>query len=77
MSNVWTKFKSLIPSRKYLIGTVTSIDSTNKISTVNLLDGSSTNVKGTSVGVGNLCLIENGIIVEELPSLTAHSVTVY
>jgi hypothetical protein len=75
--NIWTKFKELIPQRKYLIGEVTSIDATNKLSTITLLGGSSTTVKGTSVSVGNLCLIENGIIVQELPSLSAYSVTVY
>lgn len=76
MVNLWSRFKSLIPTRTYLIGTVVSIDSTNKISTVTMLDGGSTTVKGTSVGVGNVCLIENGIIIEELPALTAYSVTV-
>lgn len=76
MANLWKQFQDLLPARKYLIGTVNAIDSANKLSTVTLLGGGTTTVKGTGVSVGILCLIEDGIIIQELPSLTAYSVIV-
>ena len=69
MANLWQEFKNLLPKQSNLIGEVTDIDNVHKISTVLLVSGQSITVKGTSVIVGNNCLIQDGIIIQELPSL--------
>lgn len=77
MANLWKSFESLLPKQKYIIGTVSSVNSTTKTSVVSLLSGESITVKGTSVSVGNTCLIMDGRIIEEIPSLSSYNVTIY
>jgi len=77
MANLWKTFETLLPKRRYYIGTVTFINEGLKLSTVSLLSGQSLTVKGTSVGVGQKCLIQDGIIIQEVPTLDAFNVTIY
>jgi len=76
MANVWKKFSDLLPKKKITIGTVNSIDSTNKTSTVTLIDNSQIKVFGTSVQVGDNCFIEDNRIVGEAPNLSIIQISI-
>jgi len=76
MANVWTKFNELLPKKVVTIGTVDSVDNTNKVSVVTLLSGSQITVRGTSITVGAKCFIEDGTIIAEAPNLPVHNVTI-
>lgn len=76
MSNIWKSFENLLPKKKQLIGTVAAVNTVDKTSTVTLLSGNNIIVSGEGT-VGNIYLIEDGFIKEELPSLTVYSVTIY
>jgi hypothetical protein len=77
MGNVWRQFEDLLPKKKQFIGEVTSINSTDKTCTMNILEGGSFVVKGVNVTTGNFYLVENGEVVREVPSLSVSSVTIY
>jgi hypothetical protein len=76
MSNIWKSFENLLPKKKQLIGTVAAVNTVDKTSTVTLLSGNNIVVSGEGT-VGNIYLIEDGFIKEELPSLTTYTVTIY
>jgi hypothetical protein len=76
MSNIWKSFENLLPKKKQLIGTVAAVNTVDKTSTVTLLSGNNIIVSGEGT-VGNIYLIEDGFIKEELPSLTTYTVTIY
>ena len=76
MSNIWKSFENLLPKKKQLIGTVAAVNTVDKTSTVTLLSGNNIIVSGEGT-VGNIYLIEDGFIKEELPSLTVYPVTIY
>ena len=76
MANVYAELLRVLPSKKQLIGKVTSVNTTLKLSTVLLLGGGVMTAKGVGT-VDAHYLIEDGILVQELPGLTAYNVTIY
>jgi len=76
MANIWKKFSDLLPKKQLVIGTVVSIDNTNKVSVVALSDTTQVTVLGTSVIVGNKCFIEDGKITSEAPNIPIVSVEI-
>lgn len=77
MANLWKTFEELLPKKKFIIGTVNSVDSGSGTSTITLLSGQQITVKGTEVSVGQRCLVQDGIIIQQVPSLTLYNVTIY
>lgn len=69
MSNIWIEFKKLIPNTKTYIGIVDSINTETETSNITLVSGDSIIVRGTSVNVGNYCIIQNNIIMSGAPSV--------
>lgn len=77
MANLWKSFEDLLPKRKFIIGEVYYIDSIKMVSIVTLLSGQQITVKGTEVSVGQRCLIQDGVVIQQLPSLPLFNVTIY
>lgn len=67
MANAFKDLLSLLKSDKYYIGSVISVNNTSKTSRIRLLSGNTITAKGTSVAVGNNCIVENGFIKQEIP----------
>lgn len=78
MSNVWTQFQKLLPSRLMQSGEVTAVDTETGTCNVKLPEGKMVKVllAGQSATVGNHVFIRGGEIVGEAPSLTVYEVTV-
>ena len=77
MANIWTQFEKLLPKRKQIIGKVTSINTVNQTSTIQMLGGQSIIVKGTNIPVDKFCIIEDGAVQREVPELPVYDVTIY
>lgn len=78
MSNIWSKFEKLLPKKKQFIGTVNSINISNKTCVVLLRESLSTiTINASNVQVGLAYLIEDGRIIQELPSLSSYDITIY
>lgn len=77
MSNAYVNLLKILPKKRKFIGEVTAINSSLRLSTITLLGGGVVTAKGIDVSVGQLCLIEDGTIIEQLPALTAHAITIY
>lgn len=75
MSNPWVKFGALIAPGAKAVVTVTAVNS-NGTSVVTLRTGETITVQGTSVGVGEGAVIQNGRIIGQAPALTAVSVDI-
>lgn len=69
MGNVWVEFKKLIPEIRTYIGTVDSIDTTKGFSYITLVSGDTITARGTSVSVGDNCIVEGGKVVSKAPNL--------
>ena len=79
-SHFYQDLLNVLPGKsKEFIGTVEvgGIDNVNKVSAVQLLSGEHIVVQGTSVPEGSKCLISDNRILNELPDLTSHNVTIY
>lgn len=75
-SNIYKTLVEILNSNKYFVGTVSSIDATNQLSTVTLVSGDIITAKGISVAVGENCLIENGFVKQQLPTMSIYNVTI-
>ena len=73
--NPWKEFQGLLPRPRRMIGTVIS-DNDNGSSTIELRDGSRMTAEGQGVEVGKKVLVENRVIVRELPDLPIYRVQV-
>lgn len=76
MANIWTKFKSLLPTDIVQIGTVQQVYN-DGTSLIQLIGGGTIRVNGASVSTGNNCYIKNGAITQQAPNLPQHEVTIY
>ena len=74
-TNIWQRFKSLIPEGVRTIVTVTS-NNGNGTSTVTLRDGTTMTVQGESVPAGNKALVEGGAVKTQVPDLPGYESTV-
>jgi ABC-type uncharacterized transport system permease subunit len=77
MGNLWKQFEDLLPTKKQYIGQVSSINTSEKTCTVDLLGGGSLVVKGTDVVISNWYLVEEDTIKREVPALSYFSLTIY
>jgi len=68
MANLYRQFIALLPDDQLMVATVDAHNA-DGTSTVTLLGGGTTRVRGTSVGVGLRAFIENGQVQGQAPSL--------
>ncbi len=76
MVNIWSKFHSLLPKKKHIVGTILTYYSDTKMSKVKLLSNDEIYVKGVG-DVGKVYLIEDGEIKREMPNLTVFNETIF
>ena len=74
-TNIWKQFQGLLPKHSRVIGTVTSCND-NGSSIVALRDGSQVTADGQVVAVGQKALVENMVIIREVPDLPFYRVEV-
>ncbi|OED40216.1 hypothetical protein ACH42_17025 [Endozoicomonas sp. (ex Bugula neritina AB1)] len=74
-TNIWQKFKALIPEGARTIVTITA-NNGNGTSTATLRDGTILTVQGESVQVGNKALVKDGSIQTEMPDLASYEAEV-
>lgn len=78
MANVWKIFEDMLPKRKQFIGQVDSINTAVKTCNITPLGGGNFTAKGIdNVVVGHWYIIENGVILREVPSLSMSDITIY
>jgi hypothetical protein len=74
-TNLWARFKRLLPDNPLIIVTVNSLNS-DGTSTVVTFGGGVMRVLGTSVEVGKKAYIRAGAIVSEAPNLQHYEIEV-
>ncbi|WP_263080049.1 hypothetical protein [Endozoicomonas sp. Mp262] len=74
-TNIWQKFKALIPEGSRTIVTITANNS-NGTSQAELRDGSVVTVKGESVEAGQKAFVQDGEIKGSAPELAQYEVEV-
>lgn len=68
MSNIWRKFRELIPSDPLQVGTVIAVNGNE--ATVQKLDGGVLSVRGTGYAVNSKVYFRAGLIESAAPNLT-------
>ena len=74
-TNIFTKFKQLIPAAAMEVATVEAVN-TNGTSTVTTANGGAAKVLGDTVAVGKKAVIKDGQIQGEAPDLTYYEIEV-
>ncbi|QJD58201.1 hypothetical protein HG264_04365 [Pseudomonas sp. gcc21] len=74
--NPWKRFIGLLPGGVRTVGTVTSINSNNGTSNVQLRNGTSVAVQGVSVAVGLMAFVVDGRVAGPAPALDQYEVEV-
>lgn len=74
-TNLWAKFRRLLPDDPMLVVTVNSVNA-DGTSTVTTAAGGAMRVIGTSVAVGDKAYIKGGAIIGEAPALTHYEIEV-
>ena len=74
-TNIWKQFQGLLPKHSRIIGTVISHNN-NGSSTVALREGSQVTADGQVVAVGQKALVENRVVIREVPDLPLYRVEV-
>ena len=74
-TNIWKQFQGLLPKYSRIIGTVISRNN-NGSSTVALREGSLVTADGQGVAVGQKALVENRVVIREVPDLPLYRVEV-
>ncbi|MGB0732107.1 MAG: hypothetical protein ACPGPF_00030 [Pontibacterium sp.] len=76
MSNIWTKFQSLLPTDVVQLGTVQAVYADGTVQVQLAGAGGTVRVVG-SASPATSVLIKNGEIVQQLPAMPQHDVTIY
>ena len=74
-TNIWKQFQGLLPRNSRFIGTVISHNN-NGSSTVALREGSQVTADGQGVAVGQKALVENRMVIREVPDLPLYRIEV-
>jgi len=64
------QIRKLLMNEWTLVGTVTSVDTTEGTSIITTESGNTIKVRGTSVQSGDKALIVNGVIVSRVPNVS-------
>jgi hypothetical protein len=67
-TTLWSQFEGLLPSKRPIIGTVQSHND-DGTSTILSLDGQTVKARGTGVPVGLRAYVEEGRIMNQVPTL--------
>lgn len=76
MTNVWERFRALLPGTQELVGEVSSINASAGTCVVTLPGGGVIVAKGTSVAVGGNAFVQDGVIISDAPSLTLEDIEI-
>ncbi|WP_066017827.1 hypothetical protein [Endozoicomonas atrinae] len=74
-TNIWQKFKALIPEGVRVVATITS-NNGNGTSQAELRDGSVITIKGETTAVGQKVFVQDGEIKGTAPSLAQYEVEI-
>lgn len=74
-TNLWAKFRRLLPGNPMIIVTVVSVN-TDGTSTVTTAGGGSMRVLGQGVVAGKKAYVKDGRIIEEAPNLQHYEIEV-
>ena len=74
-ANIWKQFQGLLPKTSRIIGTVISHND-NGSSTIALREGTQMTADGQGVAVGQKALVENRVVIREVPDLPLYRVEV-
>ncbi|BDD85918.1 hypothetical protein [Desulfofustis limnaeus] len=75
-TNLWAKFKRLLPDSPLIIVTVESVDSATGTSMVTTAGGGAMRVFGTGVAAGSKAYVRDNTIIEAAPNLTHYEIEV-
>lgn len=76
MTNIWARFRALLPGTQELVGEVTALNSTAGTSTVTLPGGGVIIARGTSVAVGGNAYVKDGVIISAAPDLALEDIEI-
>ncbi|GAA4647822.1 hypothetical protein GCM10023116_00840 [Kistimonas scapharcae] len=68
-TNIWKKFSSLLPTNSRTVVTIIS-NNANGTSTAQMRDGTLLTLEGESVSPGKKALVNDSIVLYEIPTLT-------
>lgn len=69
MRNLWTRFTTLLPTRRRFVGAVVSHNA-DGTSTLTTSAGGTFRARGQAVPIGQQAEVEDGAVVRQAPSLT-------
>ncbi|KAB2888421.1 MAG: hypothetical protein F9K32_16530 [Desulfobulbaceae bacterium] len=75
-TNIWARFKRLLPDSPLIIVTVNSINLVAGTSMVTTVGGGGMKVLGTAVAVGKMAYVKDGAIIGEAPNLQHYEIGV-
>ena len=75
-TNIYRALRELLPEAPLQVATVAAVHSAEGTSTVTWPGGSQQRVRGTSVAVGSLAFVRNGVIEGAAPDLTLETIEV-
>lgn len=74
-TNLWARFKRLLPDSPLVVVTVNSVNS-DGTSTVTTAGGGALRVLGKGVAAGKKAYVRDGMIIEEAPDLQHYEIEV-
>lgn len=74
-TNLWARFRRLLPGNPLIIVTVVSVN-TDGTSTVTTASGGAMRVLGTTVAAASKAYVKDGAIVSEAPNLPHYEIEV-
>lgn len=75
-TNLWAKFRKLLPGDTMLVVEVTAINVSAGTSNVTTPAGGAMVVYGTSVSIGSKAYVKGGVIISEAPNLQHYEIEV-
>lgn len=76
MTNIWSRFRALLPGTQELAGEVTAIHLSAGTSTVTLPGGGILLARGTSIAVGSNAYVKDGVIISAAPDLALEDIEI-
>lgn len=75
-TNLYRALRELLPEPALMVATVAAVNAAEGTSTVTFPGGGLQRVRGTSVAVGLLAFVRDGVIEGEAPALTPETIEV-
>lgn len=74
-TNLWTRFRKLLPGSRMVVVTVVTVN-TDGTSTVTTSSGGAMRVLGTSVEAAKKAYVKDGVVISEAPNLQHYEIEV-